>query len=425
MLPVQEYLLTHSFADLIADHGVYASLSKNKKYASFNYDAIDTGENDQLAWDCRGLILCRRDYEDFPAVDSKVDLTAVLGTTTVLCMGFRRFFNEGQQVAFVNWKDPQLVVQDKMDGTLILCWYHPYDGGHWNVATRSVPEANLLMDNGIFTFRTLFEKSVLDTCGFSFDQLANSLDKTCTYCFELCTPYNRIVVAYPENRITLLGCRDLISGNELDIKALALPKEIPLIEEYQVPSSTEKLIEWVASRSPMEYEGVVVRDSKFNRVKIKSPQYLALHRVSSSLSNSERNCLELILSERDDDYASALPPVIYDNLQRIKRGLHDAMKAHDLVFTTLSTVCNHTKPGDKKTFALALNTTAEKERGIWTAPLFQMYAGKCQDMRSFIALNRKEGTWSHSFLDKLLKMSGHYQTEPQGIQLSTTATRRW
>jgi hypothetical protein len=268
-----------------------------------------------------------------------------------------------------------------------------------------------MMENQIYTFATLFRKAVLDTCGFDFDQLTNHLDKAHTYCFELCTPYNRIVVAYPENRITLLGCRDLLSGNEIDIKALSLPKEIPLIEEYPVPSSTEKLIEWVASRSPMEHEGVVVRDSKFNRVKIKSPQYLALHRVSGSLSNSERNCLELILNEQDDDYASALPPVIYDNLQRIKSGLHDAIRAHDKLFKELFERCQAINPGDKKTFALALNANAEQKPGIWTAPLFQMYAGKCQDMKAFIALNRKEGAWSHSFLDKLLEMSGYYSTK--------------
>ena len=41
-LLVQEFLETHTLKDLQDQHGVYASLSKNKKKASINYDQIET-----------------------------------------------------------------------------------------------------------------------------------------------------------------------------------------------------------------------------------------------------------------------------------------------------------------------------------------------------------------------------------------------
>src|ERR1700683_3105357 len=56
-LLVQEYLETHSFGDLIRDHGVYASFSKQGHKFSLNYDMIEAKDDDLLAQECRGLIL--------------------------------------------------------------------------------------------------------------------------------------------------------------------------------------------------------------------------------------------------------------------------------------------------------------------------------------------------------------------------------
>ncbi len=61
MLLVQKYLETHSFANLAAEHGVYASFSKSGHKFSLNYDQIEAKESDPLAQECRGLILSALD----------------------------------------------------------------------------------------------------------------------------------------------------------------------------------------------------------------------------------------------------------------------------------------------------------------------------------------------------------------------------
>src|SRR5574338_666430 len=219
-LLVQEYLETHTFGDLAREHGVYASFSKSGHKWSLNYDQIEAKESDPLAQECRGLILALEDGSPVIATGTTGFATrdaTCPGKTTILAYPMKRFFNYGQGAAAeINWSDPGLAVLEKLDGTLCIVYYDKFTD-QWCVATRSVPEADLLMDNGIYTFRTLFEKALYDTTGgLPFEQFAAILDKNITYSFELTTPYNRIVVAYPECRITLLAARKLSSLKEVD-----------------------------------------------------------------------------------------------------------------------------------------------------------------------------------------------------------------
>ena len=63
----------------------------------------------------------------------------------------------------------------KLDGSLIIVYFDPIIN-EWCCATRAVPDADLLMDNQLFTFRTLFEKAVQETCGYDFHNLTTLLD---------------------------------------------------------------------------------------------------------------------------------------------------------------------------------------------------------------------------------------------------------
>jgi hypothetical protein len=399
-LLVQEFLETHSFGDLIREHGIYASLSKNKKYASFNYDQIETKENDELSWDCRGLILSKDDFSDYQVSDDgKLDLDIVVGKTRVLCFGMRRFFNYGMGAcAPVNWSDPNLSIQEKRDGSLLQAWFSPITNS-WNLATRAVPEADLLMDNGIFTFRTLFEKALLDSCGITFEQLTQKLDANHTYCFELTSRLNRVVVDYADNGITLLAVRDLTTHLEVYPECCEIAKEglVPTVQTYSF-STIPELLDWVSSRAPTEHEGVVVRDSNFNRIKVKNAAYVAASKMRDSLGSSPRNCLELILLGKDDDALSLLPQEIVDNLLSIKSRYIAWLRLQRDLYEEVYAEAMAIMPGDKKTFALTLDKYPEAYR----AAFFNTFAGKCSSIKDFIDKAKKEGTWSDSTLDNIL-----------------------
>lgn len=423
MLLVQQFLQNKSFGDLVKEHGVYASFSKSGHKFSLNYDQIEAKESDPLAQECRGLVLAAEDGRSFLSqavpVNTKLSYDNVTpGNTKVLAYPMRRFFNHGQGCAAeVNWSDPKLSVLEKLDGTLCILYYDVFSL-QWCVATRSVPEADLLMDNGIFTFRTLFEKALKDTCGLSFDEFTSNLSKFVTYCFELTTPYNRIVVNYPDCHITLLAARRLYKNHlgeeysEFDLQSLYSKNpvdwtdkkfdlcKVPIVKAYTYTSVSE-LLDWVSSLNPMDHEGVVVMDSQFNRIKVKNAAYVAYNKARDSLATSERNCLELILQEKDDDVKSFLPEEIVKNLEKIKIGFVKAVKLYDDSYQKALQEANAIAPGDKKTFAILVT----KDKSLWSAPFFQIFDGKASSMKDFIQRNRKDGTWSDSFLDKLLEIS--------------------
>lgn len=409
MLLVQKYLENHTFGDLARDHGVYASFSKSGHKFSLNYDQIEAKESDPLAQECRGLILATEDDRILMgevAHDGKLTRDNLSpGKTTILAYPMKRFFNYGQgSAAQIDWSDSKLSVLEKLDGTLCIVYWDPFISA-WCVATRSVPEADLLMDNGIFTFRTLFEKAVKDTSGLDFDDFTKKLDIHHTYCFELTTPYNRIVVEYKNNGVTLLAARDMISLLEVYPDQCMIVKEgiVPAVQAY-APTSVDELVSWVSSLNPMEHEGVVVRDSHFNRIKVKNAAYVAYNKVRDTLSTSERNCVELILAEKDDDVIPFLPEEIVKNIQKIKIGVQRAIKDHDAAYQAAHAEASAKAPGDKKTFAILVT----KNKTLWSAPFFAMFDGKASNMKDFIAKNRKDGTWGNSFLDKFLELSKSY-----------------
>ena len=137
---------------------------------SLNYDQIEAKETDPLAQECRGLVLSCEDGHSLLSqaveVNGKLSYDHISpGKTRILAYPMKRFFNHGQgSAADINWADPNLAVLEKLDGTLCIVYFDPFTN-KWCVATRSVSEADLLMDNGIFTFRTLFEKAVEETSG--------------------------------------------------------------------------------------------------------------------------------------------------------------------------------------------------------------------------------------------------------------------
>lgn len=421
MLLVQEYLKSKSFDQLSKEHGVYASFSKSGHKFSLNYDQIEAKESDPLSQQCRGLVLACHDGRNLSSeavnVDGKLSYDNIIpGETTILAYPMNRFFNYGQGAAAnVNWADPNLAVLEKLDGTLCILYFDTFTS-QWCVATRSVPEADLLMDNGIFTFRTLFEKALKDTSGRSFEDFTNHLNKRITYCFELTTPYNRIVVNYPDCRVTLLAARlhydvddDLKAFEEISPKSLATGMKnyepilsgVPIVG-WHAYNSMQELVDWVSTLNPMEHEGVVVVDSNFNRIKVKNAAYVAYNKLHDRLGSSERNCMEFILLEKDDDVKAFLPEEIVKNMETLKQGLQNALAKYDAVYELIQLNMNALGDGaTQKDFALMVNNHKE----LWSSPFFQIRAGKASSMRDFIQKNRKDGTWADSFLDKVLELA--------------------
>jgi hypothetical protein len=407
MLLVQEYLETHSFAELAAEHGIYASFSKSGHKWSMNYDQIEAKESNPLAQQCRGVVFAEETGKSFKSqaieVNDRLKYDHIIpGKTVVLAYPMDRFFNHGQgSAADVNWSDPNLAILEKLDGTLTILYYDIFTK-EWCVATRSCPDADIPLDGALFTFRTLFEKALLETASKSFYEFTNELYRTITYCFELTSPYNRVVVDYKNSRLTLIAARCIFSGKEINIDNVDV-YNVPHVQSHIFTNVTD-LLDWVSNQNPLEHEGVVVRDSNFKRLKVKNASYVAFNRARDILGTSERNCLELVLAGKEDDVIPALPPEIVERIVKIKYSVTAMFKDYDRTYNLLKYVADQINSGDKKTFAMMVNGYKD----IWTAPMFSIYSGKMTNMKDFIAKNRNEGTWSNSFLDKVLMIIKNY-----------------
>lgn len=242
----------------------------------FSYSIVDSPLADPVTRDSRGTILDSTD------------------NWSVICWGFRKFFNYNEANADkIDWKSAKFF--EKRDGTLCMVWH--YDNA-WHVSTTGTPDAGGQVGPLPMTFKELFWQTAKQEL-FKFPEKA---DKGTTYLFELTSPYNRIVVCYKTSTLTYLGHR-MADGNET-YSPLPLTNE-PVLYDYDIDSALNTLAKTTGS----SFEGFVVVDKNWNRVKIKGEHYLLLHRAKDGVSRS--SMIELVLSGEGAEFLSYFPEYKY------------------------------------------------------------------------------------------------------------------
>ena len=391
MLEVQKYLEEHSFGELAKNHGVYATFDNNGYKCSLNYDQVESSSSDTIASQCRGLILAAPDGKSFSSLavveGNKLNYDNIIpGKMIVLSCGFFRFFNYGQgHCAEIDWNDFQ--AQNKADGTLSLIYFDHFKN-EWCMATRQRPDADQLLDSKLFTFRTLFEKALFETTELSFSDFTTKLDKDITYCFELETPYNFIILKQEINKITLLAARNIKTLEEIDLSTIEL--DVPRVKTFSL-TTIEEIVEYCNMQNPLQMEGVVLIDKNFNRIKVKNINYVLAHKIKDGIRN-DRDFLNLIIQEKDDDVAPILPEEFNKRIAILKTNYKNFHQTMMKTFEELKSITI------KKDFAIELT----KRKDCWPAPLFCMYDGKMNTIKEFINKKSIRGEICNSTLDMIL-----------------------
>jgi len=383
MLEVQKYLQIHSLNDLAAEHGVYSRWStKNPNKFTLNYDMLEAKDNDPVSQECRGLVLQR--------INGPANLNEIIGETKILAFPFRRFFNYGQgSAANIDFKDENLKYFEKLDGTNCIVYFDSVLN-NWCVATRSVPDADLPIDGFDKTFTELFKKAFKETSNHDFSEFGGN--KAYTYIFELCTPENQIVVYYPKYEIYLLGIRNIETTKEVSIDNYCSYSNwgVPCAPSYKL-KTIEQMIQHVSDINPSEHEGLVVCDPAFNRIKVKSPGYLALNRLKDSIVKSPRAIIEVILLEKEDDVMPLVPEHMQKTILEYKDKIRCYMKKLDDEHKMLYNE-------DRKTFALAVQAV-NSNMGYH----MQRWAGKAKNTHDWLNQQKqKDGTYSNTTLDNVM-----------------------
>lgn len=348
---VRDYLEAgHGFDDLLSEHGVVARPHNGK--VSFTYHQLQAHDGDPLAQQCRGLILRESDL-------------------SLVAYPFDRFFNHGQGcAAAIDWSTA--VVEDKLDGSLLI-GYYDHLVGEWMCATRGCCEAQGEAEPGL-TFKQLADLAAVEHGAKLFADLMSLADTGATYMFELTSPYNRIVCEYERPGLTLLGARVLYLPGcpeippELAVEEL--PPTIPTVKTYSL-TDIDSVLRMVSELHPSEHEGVVVKDARFNRIKVKSPSYVAYNKLRDSLSTSWRGCVEIVTAGKADDVLPMVPSFIANRLQSVSDAYRDLYSETLRDFTELQPL------PIGKPFAL------EAKGRAWPAALFALKNGKSASLDEF------------------------------------------
>lgn len=357
MLKVLEFIKAHkdNWEDLLSNAPYYLKISRdivfNHNLIMLKYNQLDSDFNDEMVRECRGLIIDEDSLEP-------------------VSVPFFKFGNYGESYCpEIDWESA--VILEKRDGSLIK--------------VVKLGEDYLISTNGcIDAFKAEMQDDLL--CPYkSYGELfmeaigdrLSLLDEGKTYMFELTSPYNKVVIPYKDIEIALIGIRDNKSLKEELICDSSLKDSFLLPKRYGFKTLDECIES--AHSLPYSEEGYVVLDKNFNRVKIKSLEYVNVHHLRGEGPMSEKRILDIVRKNEVAEYLIYFPEYkeIFDKyIMKVK----DLYQAYHLMWLSFESVRD--SYGSRKEIALFL----QEAKNIYdTAFMFKMIDGKIKEPCDYFA----------------------------------------
>lgn len=273
--------------------GVYVSI-ESKKFL-FKYDQIEVDWNNPISQYCRGAILYYNYGEGWKYISRP----------------WNKFYNreEGRSGYFTD-KDfeklsgKKVVLKQKMDGSLLQCYFDPEINDFRASTLGSILTSNV-NDFG-FTFSDLFWKL--------YGEDKSRFVEGTTSLFELCTAYNRIVTEYPGDHVCYLGTYSNATGEFLEDLSekigagLKTPIEIPFT--YSSWNELDEFVEQSSKESiyGRNSEGWVCYHGGLPRFKSKNENYRNLHHLfTGDRVYMKKSVVNLFFLGKIDDVEKDLP----------------------------------------------------------------------------------------------------------------------
>lgn len=259
-------------------------IKEDDTYMLLKYSQIESDFSKKIVKECRGIILDKESLK-------------------VVAFPFTKFFNYGQvEAAKINWKGARVL--DKIDGSLISLWY---DRGEWHWSTSG----NINASKTEFSLPDLVQlkcsmktwKELIESADNYGDIQWENLNKNCTYMFELVSPYTKIVIPYPYTRLHHLATRNNITYQEEE-------QDIGIVKPKSYPIETLEDCVYAAEHLSKEYEGFVVVDKNYHRIKIKNPTYLMMHKMANNNQVTLKAILALLKSNDHEEFLSYFPEYV-------------------------------------------------------------------------------------------------------------------
>lgn len=250
MLELQKFILANpnNWEQLLSDSPFYLKIKKKNGLVIFNYNQIKSDFDFPLVKECRGVILEEKTWK-------------------VIRLSFIKFFNYREKNADeIDWTSA--TVTEKVDGSIIGLYFY---NGKWRVCTNSTidaDDASLIQNSKFQTYKDLFYYAWENSTNLHFDEL----NPNYCYTMELVSPQNRVVIRYDQPCLYLLSIRDMST-----LKEVAIENNLPIAKPkvFSLTSLNDCLL--AAKELGLSQEGYVVKDKFEHRIKIKSPEYVAMH----------------------------------------------------------------------------------------------------------------------------------------------------
>ena len=276
-MELQDFLRTEGLEQLVQKYNIKVNRHHNfTNLVCLKYSQIESPLGEKIVQQSRGIILDESN------------------NWQIVSYPYDKFFNYGEcHAPRLNWETAQLY--GKLDGSLMTLYFYQ---GEWHVQSSGMADASGEVSGFRFTFQELFWQV--------WQELKYSLPMETDYCFmfELMTPYNRIVVRQNSNNLVLHGVRHLPSLQEDNPHFWGNRYDWQVVESYSLQTLNE-IIDLTNKLDPMESEGYIVCDEKFNRIKVKSPQYVAISHLRTGFST--RRMLEIVATNEGEEFLNYYP----------------------------------------------------------------------------------------------------------------------
>ena len=299
-LNVQWFIEQHSDWEKLLSEKPYCLTMSREQFNGMNllmlkYNQIDSDFNEVIVRECRGLIL----NED---------------TNEIVSFPFTKFGNFGESYCpEIDWTTARC--GEKIDGSLVkivnVC-DNLLISTNGTILASKAPVAEQIGCK-YSTFDDIVADVldvVLEKSGWQKKLQEEGLgvlwEEGYTYMFELCSPWTRVVVPHKENKLYFLGKRNnetfeetYFTDDPIMSKIFDTPRVFPLKSIDECLAATKEM--------PWDEEGYVVCDGKFNRVKVKSAAYLAVHRLKGNGVLSYARAIEIVRTNEIDEVVAYFP----------------------------------------------------------------------------------------------------------------------
>lgn len=277
-----------TFLEALAAIGVDARDYPDHKMWLLDYNQIECVKNHPVVNECRGLLM---------AYDG-----------SIVRKGFGRFYNLGEN-GDDTFDFENAVVFEKADGSLMFVYFCPATE-KWEIGTRGTAFAE-----GPNEWFGTFRNFMLNAMGRTEEQFqvdATRFDKRNTFLFEAVGPDNRIVTKYETNHLIELSTIVTATGEEWpcieDTSSFftSFGWNVRSIKNYSFKTQEDCLVA-LGELTGLQEGYVAYNKLTGSRVKIKSPVYLAAHRLRGQNGLTLNSISELVVMNEQDEYIAVFP----------------------------------------------------------------------------------------------------------------------